>query len=204
MAREQHKTGHRQAVIFDLDGTLTTLEVDFTQLRRELGIDTGAVWEAIVAMADPDRQRAERVLLDAELRGARLCELMPKAGQVLGELSRMNVPCAILTRNCRRAVDIVLDRHGLVVQAVLAREDALMKPDPDGVIELARRLDVDPAGTLVVGDYIFDIQAGQRAGATTVLYAHNDPPPDYATLADYVISDLYELLDIVKQLTATC
>jgi hydrogenase expression/formation protein HypE len=54
-----------------------------------------------------------------------------------------------------------------------------------------------PHQVLVVGDYLFDIQAGRSAGARTALIIGENPPPDYATLADHVIRTLSELLPIL-------
>lgn len=186
-----------QAVIFDLDGTLTTLEVDFTELKRRLGVTDGPLWEAILRMGEPDRRRAEKLLVSAELQGAHKCVLIPGAKDVLDQLRKWKIPCAILTRNCRQALQIAIARHGLHADASIAREDTPLKPDPAGVIELAKRLNVDPTRTLVVGDYLYDLQAGRRAGATTVLFRHDAKGTGYEHLADHVIHDLRELFDIV-------
>jgi len=188
-----------KAVIFDLDGTLISLEVDFNDLRRRLGIQHGPVWEAILEMEGEDRCQAEWLLLDTELAGAQRCRVMPGARELLAQLDAVDIPCGILTRNCREAVRIVSDRHGFTVEAVLARGDAQMKPKPDGVIELARRLDVPPHNALVVGDYLFDVEAGRRAGSTTALFIEDRPTPDYAHIADYVIRDLLEVVQIIAR-----
>lgn len=42
------------------------------------------------------------------------------------------------------------------------------KPDPDLFLSAARRLGVDPAGAMVVGDSIWDILAARRAGSIGV------------------------------------
>jgi HAD superfamily hydrolase (TIGR01509 family) len=186
-----------QAVIFDLDGTLITPEVDFSQLRRKLGFGPGPVWETILSLDGLAHEHAERVLVSAEMAGAQRCKLIPGAKALLDELARRGLKTAILTRNCHAAVDLALRRHELSVAEVLTREDNLMKPDPDGVHELARRLGVRPSETLVVGDYLFDIQAGNRAGATTVLVCTHAVLPDYAHEADYVITDLNDVLSIL-------
>lgn len=186
-----------QAVIFDLDGTLTTLEVDFAALRRELGFGPGPVWETIVALMGQQRRRAERILLAAEMAGAHRCKLIPGTKDLLDELARRGVGTAILTRNCRAAVEVILSKHELNVIEVLTREDGMMKPQPGGVIELARRLGVEPDRTLVVGDYLFDIQAANRAGAMSVLFCPNGQIPDYADQADHIIAGLPDLLDLI-------
>ena len=62
---------------------------------------------------------------------------------------------------------------------------------------MCRQFDVAPDSCWVVGDYIFDIEAGRRAGANTVLMLGDRQPPDYADLADHTIHSLDELIALV-------
>ena len=43
------------------------------------------------------------------------------------------------------------------------------KPSGEGVLYAARRLKISAAEIMMVGDFTFDVQAGQAAGALTVL-----------------------------------
>ncbi len=185
------------AIIFDLDGTLTVPILDFDLIRREIGIEKGPVWEAIVEMPADRRRMAEEILLKHELEAARICDLQPNTQKLLCELQNRNIGIAVLTRNCRASWEIVRDRFNLRIPHVYAREDGPMKPDPTAVIELARKLKTDPGRILVVGDYLFDIQAGKNAGTLAALLVNHSPVPDYAGIADYVISDLLEILNIL-------
>ena len=82
---------------------------------------------------------------------------------------------------------------------VITRDDALPKPHPAGVLKAARRLNITPPELMMVGDFRFDVLAGQRAGAITVLLTNNgestmkigDPQPDH------IVSRLDEVLTIV-------
>jgi len=185
------------AIIFDLDGTLTEPILDFDLIRREIGLEKGPVWEAIVAMAPDARRSAEEILLRHELDAAARCVLQANTRQLLDELQKRTIPVAILTRNCRASWELVRDRFGLAVEHVYAREDGPMKPDPTAVVDLARRLGAELSRTLVVGDYLFDIQAGKNAGTLTALLVNHGPIPDYAHLADHVIRDLLDILAIL-------
>jgi HAD superfamily hydrolase (TIGR01549 family) len=185
------------AIIFDLDGTLTVPILDFDLIRREIGVERGPVWEAILEMPPERRRTAEDILLRHELAAARICELQPNAKRLLAELENRAIGIAILTRNCRASWEIVRDRFNLHISQVYAREDGPMKPDPTAVIELAGKLNADLHRTLVVGDYLFDIQAGKNAGTLAALLVNHASVPEYAAIADYVIHDLMELVGIV-------
>jgi phosphoglycolate phosphatase-like HAD superfamily hydrolase len=41
------------------------------------------------------------------------------------------MPTALITRNSRASVNVVLAKHGLVFDVVMSREDGKFKPDPE-------------------------------------------------------------------------
>jgi len=106
-------------------------------------------------------------------------------------------PVAILTRNSRVTVDLVLDRYGIRIDAIRTREDGAIKPSPVPVLSLCEELSADPHLSWMVGDYLFDIISGEAAGAHTALMIGDKAPPEYASRADHVIRRLAELLPLV-------
>lgn len=188
------------AVIFDLDGTLTVPYFDFDAIRREIGLPTTPrtpILEAMESMTPEERERCETILLKHEEKAARESRLWDDAPAVLGTLRNAGVRLGLLTRNSRRSVDIVLARHGLSFDCIHTREDGAIKPSPEPVRILCRKLGVEPAAAWVVGDYLFDLMSGNAAGATTVLMAGNGAIPDFAGQAHHVIRRLSELLPLL-------
>jgi HAD superfamily hydrolase (TIGR01509 family) len=115
---------------------------------------------------------------------------------VIEELTRRGVKTALLTRNSAESVQTVLERFGLRFDVWMSREDAEPKPSPEPVLRIARRLGLAPEELIVVGDYVFDVQAGRAAGARTAFVRRRSdlpPPPE----ADVVIESLHELLDVL-------
>ena len=106
-------SGPVEAVIFDLDGTLVHSELDFDAIRREIGIPTGPVLEALEQMPPDQRLRATEVLDRHESRAAVEAELDASAHRVLGALDERGLKTALLTRNSRASVDTALTRHNL-------------------------------------------------------------------------------------------
>ena len=183
-----------KAFIFDLDGTLTLPQLDFASIRAEMGITDGPILEELEALAPAQAEVARKVLEAHEEKAAITSRLQAGARELLDELRRRNIPTAILTRNSRRSLDTVIKKHHLQVNETLSREEAPVKPSPEPVLLLCRRLGTEPANTLVTGDYIFDIEAANRAGAISVLLL-NQNNSRFSEQADLKIGHLEEILD---------
>ncbi len=186
--------GAAKAFIFDLDGTLTLPQLDFASIRAEMGISDGPILEELEALAPSQEETARKVLEAHEEKAAITSTLQPGARELLDELRRRNIPTAILTRNSRRSLDTVIKKHRLQVNETLSREEAPVKPSPEPVLLLCRRLGTEPANTLVTGDYIFDIESANRAGAISVLLL-NQNNSRFSEQADLKIVHLREILD---------
>ena len=186
--------GAAKAFIFDLDGTLTLPQLDFASIRAEMGISDGPILEELEALAPSQEETARKVLEAHEEKAAISSTLQPGARELLDELRRRNIPTAILTRNSRRSLDTVIKKHRLQVNETLSREEAPVKPSPEPVLLLCRRLGTEPANTLVTGDYIFDIESANRAGAISVLLL-NQNNSRFSEQADLKIGHLEEILD---------
>ena len=187
---------NQSAVIFDLDGTLTVPCLDFNAIRSEIGV-TGPILEAIADLDPDQRERADRVLLRHEREAARQARLQNGAVEVVNTLRNKGYPVAILTRNARATVDLVLDKFNLVVDAIRTREDGAIKPSAEPVLSICEQLAADPQNSWMVGDHRMDILSGRAAGARTVLMIGDQTAPEYADQADHLIRQLSELLSIV-------
>ena len=181
------------AVIFDLDGTITRPVLDFDAIRTELGLPPGPILETRAGLGPDDQRRIDAVLARHEQDAATDSLLHDGARELLDALAAAGVPPAVLTRNSRRSVVAVCERHGLWFAAVRTREDGAIKPSPEPVQALCRELGVRAANCWMIGDYLFDIQSGAAAGTRTALMIGEGPEPDYAHLADLVVRSLTEL-----------
>jgi HAD superfamily hydrolase (TIGR01509 family) len=93
------------------------------------------------------------------------------AQTVLRKLKAKGFKLGIITTKYRDPVMDVLSHYGiseLFDVIVTGYEVAKHKPAPDIVLEATRRLGVNPAECVVVGDSPFDVQAGRRAGSFTI------------------------------------
>lgn len=183
------------AVLFDLDGTLVDSALDLggagNDLRERRGLPplplevfrpltgTGARGMLRVALGTTPEDADFEALKDEYLaiyatRLTRLTRVFDAMAPVLDALDAAALPWGIVTNKHSRFAEPVVAGTGLATRSrvlVCGDTTARAKPFPDPLLEAARRLAVDPAHCLYVGDDLRDIQAGQAAGMGTVAAA---------------------------------
>lgn len=160
-------------MVYDLDGTLVRLVVDWARVERKLedrvadaGVDPDgySAWELLdEAEAAGVGAAVERLIADHEIEGARSSERLPAAD----ELVDLDLPATVCSLNCERACRIALERHDLLshVEAVVGRDSVEgRKPDPGPLLAALEPLAVPPERALFVGDSATDETAADSAG----------------------------------------
>jgi len=187
--------------VFDLDGTLTVAVHDFAAIRRALEIPAGA--DILGHLDSLDASEAQSRYRQLELMEEELCvRTSPAHGAaVLFELlARRGGRLGVVTRNTRRNALRTLQHVGLGAyfhsEDIVGREEALAKPDPDGILRLCRRWGVAAGETVMVGDYRFDLEAGRAAGAATVHVDVSGAFP-WPELTDLAVGSLGELAALI-------
>src|SRR5438874_2057241 len=102
-----------QALLFDMDGTLTKPVLDFPRIKEEMGIGDRPILEGLAELMGKDRKRAEAVLHAHERRAAAECELNSGCRELLDWVKERGIKTALITRNSRASVTAVLTRHAL-------------------------------------------------------------------------------------------
>jgi phosphoglycolate phosphatase len=161
-----------KAILFDMDGTLTEPMLDFPRIKAEMGIGDQPILEALAAMGDLRRHLAQAVLLRHETHAAENSTLNPGCRELLDWLRQQGIPTAVITRNSRQSVEVVLARHRLSFDVVVTREQGPFKPDPHPLRLACKKLAAAETDVWMVGDGSFDVQAGSAAGIKTVWISH--------------------------------
>jgi len=189
-----------KAIIFDLDGTITEPYLDFDKIRIEMGLaaDAGPLLEIMEKMSEAERKKAEEILYKHEQEAIEHSTLNKGAKETLKKLRQMKMPIGVLTRNTRTNASAVAKKHNIKFDAIFDRNDGPVKPDPFGVKMLCKHFNVRPQETLVVGDYLFDLQCAKAAGATAVLIKTGKNVEKFASFADYTIDKLPQIIDIIN------
>lgn len=159
-------------IVYDLDGTLVSLDVDWGQARadtastlRDRGIDDDGqtLWELLErSIAEGFEAVVEQKLSEHEREGARTSTVLP-ASQALPH----DVPTGVCSLNCEAACRLALEVHCLDtdVDAVVGRDTVdTKKPEPEPLLETLERLSVEPENAIFVGDSNRDARTAERAG----------------------------------------
>jgi HAD superfamily hydrolase (TIGR01549 family) len=187
-----------RGVIFDMDGTLTTLYFDFAAIKAEANIGDADLLDYLSTARGAERERIHNVIVKYEKIAAARTKLNRGARSVLRGLRARGLPTALLTRNSRRSVGLVCRRLKLSFDVAMTREDGPYKPAPEPIRDIARRWGAKPSELLMVGDYKWDILCAKNAGARGVaLLARDAALPEWAHDAEFVIHRLTEVLEIV-------
>ena len=214
-----------KAVLFDLDGTLVRLKVDFDRMRAvvlEIAARHGIFGEGRehlftlemiedmrqdLSRVNPQRaeifrREAEAAVVAVELDAAAETEVFPSVPDLLHQLRRQGLKVGIVTRNSRAAVRKVMAMHRLPRDLLLTRDDvARVKPDPEHLRTALSMLEVAGGECLMVGDHPLDVRVGREVGARTVGVASARVPPEsFAQVQpDYLLLDIGEMVHYLEQ-----
>lgn len=182
--------------VFDMDGTLTLAVHDFPAIKRALEIPLeDDILSHLAALPSEVSAAKHAWLLEHERELALASKPAPGAIELVRELAGRGYRLGILTRNARELAHVTLEAIGLAdcfaVEDVLGRDEAPPKPDPGGLLKLARAWDVQPSQMVMVGDYRFDLDCGRAAGTHTVLV--NLPENPWPELTDWYAVDCVAL-----------
>ena len=163
----------RKYWLFDMDGTLTRAMHDFDAMRAELELPAGVPILEALAVMDPTEAQLKHAALDAmELHMAADATPQPGSHELLEYLREQGAKLGIVTRNGKQIARATLVACGLdsffTDEAIISRDCCKAKPDPAGVHLLLSRWSAEAGDAVMVGDYLFDLQAGHSAGVATV------------------------------------
>ncbi|NKB38345.1 MAG: HAD hydrolase-like protein [Gammaproteobacteria bacterium] len=159
-----------------MDGTLTKSVHDFAYIRSELGLEPDVpILEALNAM--PVKQAAPlwQRLNEIESHFAAKATIMDGSRSLLEKLASRGARLGIFTRNVMPVVIETLKAceidHLFSLEHIVDRDVATPKPSPEGIHYLLDLWQADAEDTVMVGDYLYDLQSGKSAGVTTIHHA---------------------------------
>ena len=214
-----------KAVVLDMDGTITTFNIDYIELRRvaldlltEMNLRTPdmnenlpvySVLRRLKATIDADtyavlRNRLYRLLEGVEMKAAQKVTIYPGVMDTLNYLQKRALKLGLVTNNGRLGTNLTLSRLGLsgFFHAVVTRDDCEeMKPDAGPVREVLRKLSVGVENAILVGDGVLDIEAARATGLSSVAVA-TGPFSDKLIKSgpDYILGSINDVPELVELL----
>jgi phosphoglycolate phosphatase len=214
-----------KAVIFDFDGTLAVLNIDFSSMRervfdliRRSGIEEAAIQEKYLleiidevyemflenspSGAETFYQESHDILHEVEMKAAEKGRLIPGAGGTLKGLREKGIKVGIITRNCEDAVRKVFPEIDDFCDIFVSRNSVKkVKPHPDHLTRVMDSLKVSGEEAMMVGDHIIDIQAGKRVGMKTigVLTGRTKKEEFEKAGANYILKDASQVFELLRQ-----
>jgi imidazole glycerol phosphate synthase glutamine amidotransferase subunit len=123
---------------------------------------------------------------------SRYVKSLPNVKETLAKLRDTGIKLGVITNTFRSLAKKLLEGAGLLdyFDVVIGGDDVKKgKPEPDGILMACETLGVDPYSSIFVGDTIFDIKAGKKAGCKTV---------GIKISSDNTIKNLKEILEMLK------
>ncbi len=214
-----------EAILFDYDGTLAVLNLDFAAMRQQLLAFTVAQGIAhqelhgldILEMLDwatawlrqrhPEQavryaREAEQLIQNIEVEAAHSSGLLPGVPELLAALRQEQIGVGIVTRNCDAAVRVTFPHIDTYCQAFVPRDRVTqVKPHPAHLQVALDCLGTTPERALMVGDGAMDIQAGKALGMFSIGVLSGSSPRAklLAQGADLVLASATDLLQYVSR-----
>jgi HAD superfamily hydrolase (TIGR01549 family) len=190
MQKSERET--RMAFLFDLDGTLVDsvyrhvqawqeallkmgLVVPAWRIHRRIGMSGSKLVRALLRetghkMKEDEIKQAEKLHGEAYDRLVGDVKPLPGARELLDELTRLQIPWAIITSSKPEKAQPVLKTLGITSEdtVVTRGEVQRAKPEPDPFYVGAERLGMEIRDCVVIGDSVWDLLSAQRARALGV------------------------------------
>jgi hydrogenase expression/formation protein HypE len=195
-----------KAVLFDFDGTLTKPgALDFPLLKQTIGCPSDIpVLEFIDSLPTSHEKEETLSLLESfETKAAANSEANDGAEYLIRYLRSKGLGTGIITRNGLSSIERALQNFENITIScfdIIISRNTPVKPKPsgDGIRLAVQKLNLNVKEVLMVGDYIFDSQAGKRAGCITAFLDYGTTSGDFKIESDYTISHLKGIKKIVS------
>jgi len=212
------------AVIFDYDGTLVRLNIDFVGMRQAVekllvayGIKPHSLRGSYVletideateliskkssSKGSAFHQKAVELVTEHEVEAAKNGKKLPGVLRMLKLLRKRGIKIGVITRNCDKAVKMVFPDIERFSDVYLPRDCvSRVKPHPDHLALALKKMEAgDTALCLMVGDHLIDIEGGKRLGMKTagVLTGKITPQGFKEAGADYILKDVTAITGII-------
>jgi HAD superfamily hydrolase (TIGR01549 family) len=186
-----------KAVVFDLDGTIASFNIDYKAVRADVrsflmraGLPASilSINESIFEMLKKTeifmknngksegafmdiRAKASEIAENYELEAAKTTSLLSGILETLKALKKMNLKIGLCTINSEKSTNYILKRFAIAefFDALTPRDGVkYVKPNAEHLEATLKALGVNPEETMVVGDGVSDMKCARELNAIAV------------------------------------
>ena len=211
----------KPTVLFDLDGTLVDTEKaileSFEKVFEEKGKKEYFLKEVGTAVIGPSLTDSFKKYMPEEdsdkmieryryynNEALKYVEAMPHAREVLTNLKEAGVYVGVVTVRHKKSANFIFENlkmQDLIIDIIAGDEVKNIKPNPEGLIKIIEKNNLNRDDVTYVGDSDTDIYCGKNYGAYTIGFYFNEQRKeklDKANADDY-ISDLKDLIPLLNK-----
>lgn len=152
-------------IIFDLDGTLIRLPVDYGRLRSEISkiLKIKNINSILKSLLNIDEESRARIFdMWSKLEFEALPNMVEISEGIKLYKSFQHVPRCLVTLQGKHVVMKILERTNLHFNHIVTREDSLVRSEQ--IKFIIKRFKVKPSEVLVIGDRESDKEAAEENG----------------------------------------
>mgnify|MGYP005633294463 FL=1 len=193
-----------KGIVFDLDGTLIQLPIDYKKIQKDLkeffniSNELKPLIPTIIKLSKNDQNKIRTsfdLICKEEILASDNFKTMNNALETLKFFKSKNLSLCLVTMQCKDALEKVLQKLQIsdLFDSVISRDESF---DRQKQIELSlQNIVLTPSEILVVGDRIHDIESAKKIGCMPILKINEiEKIPPFQCK---IINDLIELKSIV-------
>ena len=168
-----------KAIIFDLDGTLIRLPIDYNKIQNMLRELFGTsenftpLIATIIKKAQDDKEKISKafeLICREELSSIDKMEIIDGALSLIKDIQSQKIILSLITMQCKEAVTRILSKLNLsnnLFSIIISRDESYDRLDQ--IKKTVEKLSVSPNEVIVIGDRIHDIKSAQQVGCKSIL-----------------------------------
>ena len=167
-----------KGIIFDLDGTLIQLPVNYDVIQNNLKAffntseNLKPLIPTIIKLSKNDQNKINasfNLICKEEILASKNFKIMTDAVEILKFLKSKNLILCLVTMQCRDALEKILQKMEVLdlFDSIISRDDSYDRFEQ--IQNSLKKSSLESSDVLVVGDRIHDVESAKKAGCIPIL-----------------------------------
>ena len=167
-----------KGIIFDLDGTLIQLPINYNIIQNNLkqffnvSENLTPLIPTIIELSKNDQNKiktAFNLICKEEILASKNFKIMNDAVEVLKFLKSKDLILCLVTMQCKNALEKILQKMDVLdlFDSIISRDDSYDRFEQ--IQNSLKNIHLESSNVLVVGDRIHDVESAKKAGCVPIL-----------------------------------